>query len=73
MTVYQFISSFTNVGVLDYIDVKCGYGFDRCYIATMDWRKYLRDFLDNWGEFNIISFQLINRHDSIALTLNIES
>lgn len=72
MTLKQFITMFTDVGILDHIDIILGGRIDVCNLDQPDWRKYLRDFLELWGDFEIDHFILTRRSCGNAMAMSFE-
>lgn len=73
MLLKEFVSKFTDIGILDRINIVYNASFTMYDIASACWRRELKDMLDTYGNDVIVQFILSNSQEELGMTIEVKN
>lgn len=73
MKLIEFVDKFTDIGILDRIDiVYCSSFYTRFELSSKNWRRELHEMIKIYGNDEIVQFILTNKETELHLCIELK-
>lgn len=73
MLLKEFVSKFTDIGILDRINIIYRATLTVYNLSSTCWRRELADMLDNYGNDVIVQFILAYSQEELGMTIEVKN